>query len=162
MSSTTGRLRYLGSSPVMALTSADVRRASGAAQPRLPRLRLSRRVSCTNPVTIWPLTWRFFGSGRSGLLEEVFVDTLDDERLLILYPYVVADHQAAQGLAVDQDDPGRHPVCVRDRLGREAARGDEDAPVCLRPVQRSDELLDLRPSDSPACAVSLGLNVDAI
>ena len=52
----------------------------------------------------------------SGLLEEFFIDTFDHERLLVLYPCVVADHQGAQGLAVDQDDPGRHPVCgVREQ-----------------------------------------------
>src|SRR5258708_28864471 len=98
----------------------------------------------------------------SGLLKEVFIDTLDYERLLILDPYVVADHQAAQRMAIDQDDPCRHPVRVRDRFRRETACGDEDAPVCLRPVQCPDEFLDLRPPYRPDRAVALRLHVDAM
>jgi hypothetical protein len=82
-------------------------------------------------------------------------------RLLVLYPHVVAGHLGAQGLAVDQDDPGRHPVCVRDRLRREAARGDEGAPVCVGSVQGPGEFLDLRPPGRPGPAVALGRNVDA-
>jgi hypothetical protein len=66
------------------------------------------------------------------------------------------------GPAVDQDDPGRHPVGVCDGFRREATGGNEDAAVCLGSVQRSDEFLDLRPPDRLAGAVSLGLDVDAI
>jgi hypothetical protein len=54
-------------------------------------------------------------AGASGFLEEISVDTLDYICLLILYTYVVPNHQAAQHLAVDQDDPGRNPVRILNR-----------------------------------------------
>jgi hypothetical protein len=46
-----GLLWRLGSSPVAALTTADRLRVVSDAQARLPRLRVSRRVSFTNPLT---------------------------------------------------------------------------------------------------------------
>src|SRR6185437_14975384 len=98
----------------------------------------------------------------SVLFEEVFINAFDHVCLLILHADIVADHQRAQSRAVDQDDSGGYPVRVRGSLRRESARGDEDAPIRLGTVKRSDELLDLRPSDSPARAVTLGLNVNAI
>ena len=73
--------------------------------------------------------------GGSVLVEEVLVDALDHVRLLVLDADVVADHQPAQGQAVEQDDPGCHPVCAGDGLGGEPAGGDEDPAVGLGPVQ---------------------------
>jgi hypothetical protein len=55
--------------------------------------------------------------------------------VLAFHADVVLDHQAAQGLAVDQDNPGRDPVGVCDSFRRETAAGDEDAAVCLGSVQ---------------------------
>jgi antitoxin (DNA-binding transcriptional repressor) of toxin-antitoxin stability system len=54
--------------------------------------------------------------GGSVLVEGVLVDALDHVRLLVLDADVVADHQPAQGQAVEQDASGRHPVCVVDGL----------------------------------------------
>src|SRR5579863_4458828 len=66
------------------------------------------------------------GVGRSALVKEVLVDALDHIRLLVLHAYVVTDHQAAQSQAINQDDPGCHPVCIGDGLRPETAGGDED------------------------------------
>ena len=98
----------------------------------------------------------------SVLFEEVFVNAFDHICLLILHADIVANHQPAKSRTVDQDDSSGHPVRVRDGLRRESARGDEDAPIRLGTVQRSHELLDLWPPDTPAPTVSLGLNVNAI
>jgi hypothetical protein len=98
----------------------------------------------------------------SVLVKEVLVDALDHIGVLVLYAYVVLNHQAAQSLTVNQDDPGCYPVGIGDGLRGEAASGDEDAPVGLGTVQCPDELLDLWPTHRPGRPVSLGLNVDAI
>jgi hypothetical protein len=96
------------------------------------------------------------------LVEEVLVDALDHVRLLLLDADVVADHQSAQGQAVEQDDPGRHPVCVSDGLGREPTGGDEDSAISLGSVQGPDEFLDLRPPNCPVRRVPLGLHVNTV
>ena len=53
------------------------------------------------------------------------------------------DHQAAEGLAVYEDDPGRYLVRVGDGLGREATGGDKNAPVNLSAVQTARDDLTL-------------------
>ena len=77
----------------------------------------------------------------SVLFKVVFVNAFDYVRLLILDADIVANHQGAKSSAVDQDDSGGHPVCIRNGLQRESARGDKDAPIRLGTVQGSDEFL---------------------
>lgn len=78
---------------------------------------------CLSPLVAdallrWPAHGRQAGQEESGFLEEVFVNALDYVPLLVLYPYVVADHETAQRLSVDQDDPGRHrPLGLLPLLG---------------------------------------------
>jgi hypothetical protein len=55
--------------------------------------------------------------GGSVLVEEVLIDAFDHIRLLVLDTDVVAEQQPAQSQAVEQDDPGRHSVCIGDSPG---------------------------------------------
>ena len=94
------RLRRLGLSPDIALTSKG---ALCQVVSRAPRLPLSQSVPprlepnpCTNRFTT--LQRQAAGSlGRSAFVKEVFVNPLDHIGLLVLHADVVADHQAAQG-----------------------------------------------------------------
>src|SRR5699024_152205 len=100
-------------------------------------------------------------SGRQwGLLEEVFVDLDDGDRAFGLDADAVADHQAGQAGAVDENEAGGHRFGVGAGTRTESCCGDEDALTSLVAVQRSDEGLDLRAADGGVGGVALGLDVD--
>lgn len=99
--------------------------------------------------------------GRSDLLEEVLVDLDEVNRTLHLHSDPVLDHELGEQGAIDKHNARGYGICVGDRVRGVRRRGEEDALVRLRTVERSDEGLHFGPTHGVTCRVALRLNVDA-
>src|SRR5699024_9321108 len=94
------------------------------------------------------------------LFEEVLIEFDDLDPALHLHAYSVADHQAGEPVAVDEDDPGGDRGRVRGGGAGEPTRRDEDALVRLIAGECPDERLDRLPAHRVLLRVPLGLHVD--
>ena len=72
------------------------------------------------------------------------------------------DHEVGQHDSVDQDDPCVHLLGIAVGVGAELAGRDEDTAVSLRPVESTDEALNIGATDRAIRGVSLRLDIDAI
>lgn len=96
-------------------------------------------------------------------LEEVLINAVERDYEVRFDADAVPEHQLGGTATVDENDPRVvYPFRVFDRLGREAAGRDEYTSTRLRPVQRTDECLDVRTPHCGVGRVSLGFRVDAL
>lgn len=95
-------------------------------------------------------------------LEKFLVHLPDGQGFLDAATNVVADHQAGQVRAVDEDD------ALAQSLGgllggwRERRGGDEDALAGLLHIQAAEEIADGPGPDIVAVGIALGLDIDAV
>jgi len=112
------RLWRLRPSLVAALTSADGRRDSWRVPPRLPRLNLSHRVSCTNACTnlVADVRVRLYQAVENGAVRAAHEKTVPGRRLATAHTRQIAAVDLDVGLrtssgAVGQDRLQRSPGC---------------------------------------------------
>src|SRR5690606_36555612 len=88
--------------------------------------------------------------------EKVLVQLLEIKRLFRPTAHAIANHQAGQLVAIDEDDPLAQVICCRLRIGAEGGGSHEEPLRHLEAIEAAKEVPDCGRADHVARGIALG------